>query len=367
MKDALKEEEIPSSLPKLALNVKPESHKIVLDLFKSQDFPKKIIIPFYLTDTSPSIVGEIVSKSNYGEVIGFPGESIIVRVDKEVSIGDVFTVFENKGSPFTTYQFLSGATGEEIAIKGKIKILSYLKETNSLYLASVLTSLQSLFTGDVFFEGEPKQYDSSKTGPIGKGEGYIIGSSQKDQTLLSLGSIVYLDKGFENGIQDGDVFYIKENPNTKQLFDRPYSPVLGKLKVIHTLSDQSTGVIIDAKMLIYVKDIFTGETGETTDPDFEKSPSIEIEELTEPVEETTGDEGKSFGPIEAPPTEPDTEGGLDMESESVKETIPPGTEPIEEADTLNQGQELFIDVEETTGDEGKSFGPTKNSTKNRNR
>ena len=276
-RDSLKESEIPSSLPFL-LSFHQFDFEINTSQLKPIDVDKETIVPFYLTEKSLSKDGEVIGRDGYGEVIGLPAERIIVRINSSVSIGDVFTVFKNKGRISNFFKSLVGLSEKEIMVKGKIKILSYLNNEDSLYMALVEQSLDSIFPGDSLLRGEPQVYNFSQQGRRGAGAGKIIGTPDKSQLLLSLGSIVYLNKGQSSGLQPGDIFYIKTGRREAKGFQRPYgysSVNIGELRIIHSLSDRATAVIISSRDRIYVGDIFSGELNQLKD----LSESIEHEEF----------------------------------------------------------------------------------------
>ena len=268
-KDALMESEIPPSLPKL-LSFRTIDDEIDVSQIHSAEVEKETIVPFYFTGTTPSIAGEVISKDGYGRTIGVGGENLVVRIEKSVSIGSIFTVFENRGSITQWYQFLTGLTEDEVMIKGRIKILSYLQGSDSLYTATVVESLHGISPGDLIFKGEPPVYNFSQKGTIGRGSGFIVGTPNKNQTLLSLNSIVYLDKGVNDGVHKGSLFYIRGNTEHSKSFKRPYTydqPLLGKLKIIHSAENTATGIIIESRSQIYVGDIFSQESDRMEDLD----------------------------------------------------------------------------------------------------
>ena len=316
IKGALKEADIPSSLPYL-LDFYSFDFEIDIDQLKHVEVHREVILPFYLTESPPSQVGEVIGKDGYGTIAGLGSERIVVRVEGDVSIGDTFTVFKNRGKVDGFLKSLI-IDEEEIAIKGKIKILSYVSGAETLYLASVLQPLQGIVAGDILFKGEPQVYTFSRKGPQGENSGKIIGSPT-NRLFLSLGSIVYLDKGLNSGVQAGNIFYIKANSKKNLDIERPYKydlPVIGELKIIHSATDRSTGVIVTARDYIHVGDIFSGKSDQLQD----LSQSIEHEELETQEEK--------------PPT-------LNTE-----EQIPPGVEKIEDYDTIENGKDLLLDYEE---------------------
>ena len=298
-KQALSESEMPSSLPKL-LSSRFFDNEIDISQIKTSDIQNRTIVPFYLTGSPPSTDGEVINKNNYGEVIGLGGEELVVRIDSTASIGSVFTVFENRGRIGSLLQFVTGLNEDEIVIKGRIRIVSYLQGTESLYVASVIEAMEQIIPEDSLLQGEPPSYHFSQKGAIGSGSGLIIGTPNKNQSLLSLGSIVYLNKGIANGIHKEQLFYIKGSVGQPKNLQRPHKyeqPLLGQLQIIHSAENRATGIITEANSPIYVGDVFTGSSDR--------------------IEDLSGS---------------------------------PYHEKVDEDETLEQGKELLIDVEEVEED-----------------
>ena len=324
-KGVLKESELPSSLPPL-LDFHPVDVELDLDQLKVVDVDKEVIVPFYLTDSPPSQVGEVLGKDGYGDKMGVGAEQIVVRVEGQVSIGDIFTVFQNRGKVGGFFKSLL-ISEKEIVIKAKIKIVSYLPGADSLFLAVILHPLDSISAGDLLFRGEPQVYSFSREGTQGGETGKIIGTPDTDRLFLSLGSIVYLDKGLHSGVQAGNIFYIRGHGEGVLELKRPYNyklPVIGELKIIHSATDRSTGVIVTARDYIHTGDFFSGMSDQMKD----LGEAIDYEELE--IKE------------EKPPV-------LNTE-----EQIPPGVEEIEDYDAVEEGKDLLIDYEEV--EEGESGG-----------
>ena len=348
-KKALSESEIPSSLPKL-LSFWTVDDMIDISQLQPIKVQRQTIVPFYLADDGPPIDGKIISKDGYGQSIGLGGENLIVRINSsDISIGSIFTVFENKGRVGSLFQFLVGLNESEIMIKGRIKVLSYLQGTDALYVATVIEALNKIVPGDPLFKGEPQFYNLSQKGPIGTGNGLIIGTPNKNQIMLSVGSIAYLDKGAAEGIHKGDIFYIRGNLEKSNLFKRPYQydqPLLGKLRIIYSEGNVATGIIVEAKNQIYVGDAFSGNPGRVEDLSqsqyHEKVEDDETlnqgKELLIDFEETTGDEGGKLEPKEKPeqPKEPKTSDDMNLdEYEVLDDMVPEGMEDDGESDDMD--------------------------------
>ena len=275
---ALNESEIPSSLPSLSIFHKTD-HGIDISKLQNINPQKQMIIPSYLSDERPVVVGRVVGKEGYGRFVGLKEEQLIVEIDGDISIGSVFTVFENRSRRGKLLRFLRSGKNE-IVVRGTIKIVSYLQD--SLYSASILESLTEIFPGNSLFEGEPRVYDFSQKGPIGSGSGLIIGTPNESRIALSLGSLVYLNRGQKDGIREGDFFYILAKAR-KRAFMRSYKyeAFLGQLKVIHTTQNEATGIVVEARDQIYVGDRFTDKMDGVGKLDESKDHEVIEEDLQE--------------------------------------------------------------------------------------
>ena len=174
-KGALSQDEIPSSFPELNF-LYPDEPEMDLSQLRDVVLDRQVIVPFFLNDEPLSPSGEIISKDDYGEVINLEGERLVVRIDSDVAIGDMFTVFADRGRIGNIFQFLT-LNEREIMIQGLIKILSYISGSDSLYLATIVESIQSISPGDSLLKGEPLMYDFSQKGELGSATGFIIGNS----------------------------------------------------------------------------------------------------------------------------------------------------------------------------------------------
>ena len=249
-KPALKEEEMPPSLPDIPLlNFKSELDFSKLDAFKP---PNKLYIPYYISDTIPSSDGSIAAAESYGRFFGVKGDSVILRLSRNTSLGTYFTVFDTAKLSFCLREY-------QIQIKAVLKVTSYI-QGSGLYKAQIVTALEPILLEDSLFKGPPLSYTFSKT-KLGGSSGEIIGSPYGDISILSTGQLVYLNKGSNDDLYVEDSFYIVPKVKTGPLFKRPYSyegSYVGILKVIRTTQDKSTAVILSAKESIYIGDQFTG-------------------------------------------------------------------------------------------------------------
>ena len=258
-KTALSESQIPSSLPQLPIFIVPKDEidfKRLNQPYRAETQP----IPFYLSDSIPSVDGEILGKDGYGKLFGVSGEKVILRLDDNVPIGTDFTVFRSKGKYGNLVSRLSPSSEYEIQVKGILKVVSYIQGTGSLHKARVVSAIDQMSAEDLIFRGRPLTYTFSDK-KIATGEGKIIGTPDKTRVFLTTGSIVFLNKGSKDGLYKSAAFFIRPNKEHPDFFERPYKyegAILGKLKVIHVSKNKATAVILSARDKIYIGDAFSG-------------------------------------------------------------------------------------------------------------
>ena len=304
-KGALLEEKIPSSLPDIPIFIPFDDEIDLKQLQRSRRLISQPI-PFYLSDETPDTAGEILGRDNYGKMFGVSGDKVILRLKDNISAGSHITVFKNKGKTGNFLSRLAGQSNEyEIQVKGVLKVISYIQGSGSLYKARVISAIDEMSAEDSIFKGSPLVYSfSDKT--VAKGSGLIIGSPYKSRFFLTVGSIVFLNKGKADGLYKEAVYFIRPNKEMKNLFDRPYNyegAILGKLKVIHVSQNKATAVILSAKDKVYVGDSFAGKISDFELEPIEESDSIEAKELLMDFEEIESDR-------EEPSLETDEDQGL---------------------------------------------------------
>ena len=251
-KPALSSDELPASLPHIPLLIFDDTLKLeVSDLnrFRPRD---KIPIPAYLSDEVPSTDARIVGSNSYGSFFGVTGETLVLSLDQRASEGSFYTIFEKKGRGFFSRE-------QEIKIKAIVKITRFI-QGSALYEAQVVTALSTISVDNSIFKGLPPSYNVNPT-KLGRAKGgFIIDSARDEVSLLSVGSIVYLDKGRADGLHVEDSFHIIPSSSKIITFKRPTEKIqtsIGTLKVIHLSQNKATAVILSASDSIYSGDQFT--------------------------------------------------------------------------------------------------------------
>ena len=355
-KRARSAEQIPSSLPfiKEGIEEPPET------AFSPRDIQpdKTALLPFYLSERDLSGEGRVESKDGYG-LVALNGEDIIISYDGEVITGEYYTVFENRGPPVSSFFGLLNLKGYEIAVKGSIKITGYVQGSERLYRARVTQSLAPIQRGHKIMKGSAPIYTLSQKGSKGSAKGQIISSPNTNQKWLGVYSLAYLDKGFSNGVQVGDIYHVK----LKQKNHFPYSyeqPDIGAIRVVHANPDTSTAIVAQARDIISIGDFFEPGAGAVemeTAPDHEIVDEPDIPEPEDslppedmPPDHETVNEGEEG--ISTDQETPDSTGPIDEEAPSPHPEEEPESIHIENMEEDMETPEDMRDPEDPDIDEG---------------
>ena len=335
-KRARTSDEFPSSLPFLRRpDLLPAHLKITFKL-NPLETSKEALLPFYLSEEEPAAAGEVISKDGYGAV-ALNGENVIVEMESSVIEGGLYTVFENTG-PFRPRIPDFSDHGYEIKIKGEVKILSYLSGSENMYRARITKSLRAVSKGDWLLQGPAPIYLLSQKGDYGSASGSIIGTPEGVVNMLSLYSLVYLNKGEADGIRPGDIYQVRAASQHRHL-KRPYQyeeAPIGSLRVIFANPLRSTAIITENRTQIYAGDTFTNISGFVDD----LSQSESHEEIGE-IEESPA----------APPEDTIPEYAEEIEDEEGAEDEEEHEE--EEEDGEDEEDEEEYEDEEDEGEEGE--------------
>ena len=320
-KKSLSEAQIPSSLPYIKQNILLNNLSDFEFNLTRPSIITRIPIPFYLTNNPPQSEGFVKSKDSFGKQ-AFNGEDIIISYNGDVRIGGIYTVFKNKKSLSSFFDNLfSLPKGDEIDVKGSIRLMGYLKGSDSLYRARVLSSMKPIEINDSIRDGDLKTYTFFHNTRQGNAEGQIIGSPLKKKAWQEAQSIVYLDQGSDDNVNVGDIFYVKLSDKNSKKEDYQYSqPVLGQIQVIHASQNSSTAIVLTSRGPIRIGDIFTASSDISDIKDSEYFENREEPELDSDEEEDLEElEGKDAELDEELEDELDEEEDLEEEEEKEAE------------------------------------------------
>lgn len=158
----------------------------------------------YLSLTEVTPWGRIVSSEN-GKLILVPGDKVVVAFEegREVKAGDRFTVYEP--SPLLKHPLTGKDFGYSLSFHGTLVIKEFLKRSH--YKAEILQVYKGVNLKDHVIPFEPV---SPCVKPLPAEKDLIANIvAVKDQAgLIGQNTIVYLNKGFNQGIRRGNMLEV---------------------------------------------------------------------------------------------------------------------------------------------------------------
>ena len=215
-----------------------------------------LYIPAYLSDGKPSSVGrvtEIVAREKTAAFL----QDVIVKLDRPASVGEKFTSINIRGNVTNEK---TRTYGPVIEIGGMVEIKEPIDEGKNVYRAKVVISVGAIEAGGLLTDMPLPRVEFSKKGQRVDLEAIIIGGQfSKERRLLGQGNVVYIDRGSQNGLSEGQLLAVRSDrelrrPDTDHA---EYKKTIGIIKLVRVLERVSTAVVIDASEEIRPGD-FTG-------------------------------------------------------------------------------------------------------------
>ena len=362
-KPVLTDDTIPPSLSYIKkISLRALDEKIIVPTVKKSK-NTQALLPCFLSDDPISPVGEVVRKNGLGSYT-LNGEQIILDIKGETpQVDSIYTLVSNKGS-----LDLLNTKGEEIIIKGEVRIVSFITTSNSLYIGEVVKSIDLIQEGDLILPGPVPRYSTSLKSSIGNQEGRIIGYAQFFNESISLNSFIYLDKGKEDGVLPGNIYYVRATADNHRDDELPYlQPIVGTIKIAHSGLNSSTAVVIQLKGNIYKDDFFGGsemqkflENAEIINPDPISNDELEEQELQE--EEFMDEEDFELEEQEVQEQELMDDGDSDLEEIESDELVTEEAEEEEgEEEEAEEEEEEEAEEEEEEEEEEEAVGTDQES------
>ena len=183
-------------------------------------------------------LGEIVDLSGDGYILIKERERIYVKFNDNANVqtGDLFSIYSFGGPVHYKY---SDRKGYRYTIKGHIKAIKKIKEFWEVEVREIVDTLRRDERITFYV---PKLHKSVNTFNRRAIEAAIIGSYVEGRTYISLGDVVYLDRGRADGVEMGNVFQVYSSLKGGQNDDFPKKKV-GTLRVVTLMDDFSTALV----------------------------------------------------------------------------------------------------------------------------
>ena len=260
--------ELPLSLPYLfyGINTRPEEEEgfdlkgYYGEVSKKQ---RTVLLSHYILNHKSDGLGKLVEISS-GRSVVHEGDEVILRLSNntEHEKGEELLVVSNNGALIRVNSYVPSVRPYIMEIVGQVKILEKLSESGfyNIYRAHAFYIRGAMEKGNLLFQGELEtiQVSSSLEEEVFSSQkAQIIGGAPLlNKQLHDEASLVYLNKGNDDGLKKGDVLRIVENKKMRKTESRYVTKprVLGALRVVHIDDRFSTAVVLRAKEHIFSGD-----------------------------------------------------------------------------------------------------------------
>ncbi|KYG63081.1 hypothetical protein AZI86_15285 [Bdellovibrio bacteriovorus] len=246
-------EKLPRSLPgsRVSSVIRPKDD-VRLDLLKHK-YPKAYeYLEYYINDApvegSGKITGTEMGLSTAGEYqyiyVSFAGTP-----DKKYVVQKNLTQLEDPRNKERKAQM--------VQLQGEIQVLEKVNDAENMYRALVTKTIQPVEVGSTLIAGSLPMIDPA-AGPVTSGVGATImgGQFEKKRALMGQNSLVFLDAGSGQGLQEGQTLsiYADERARNKNVKAVMNDRVIGKLKVVRVTNNFATAYITSA-----IDDVMIGD------------------------------------------------------------------------------------------------------------
>ncbi|MDE0152022.1 MAG: LysM peptidoglycan-binding domain-containing protein [Bdellovibrionales bacterium] len=346
---------IPDSLPPIKLT--PEQGIDIVGLGRDLSTSQKNVVVNYQVDSDDiDIIGNVF---DVPDGVSVPTSEIIAELDVPANVGDIFSVIHPLRKVRTPSIFIPGPVGHEVIFQGRVRVTGAVPNREGLYFIEVVNMYNDINTDSKLIREAPSVFDLQ-----GVRSGQVraqVTAIPADQSVIALTvhSFIYINRGRNDNVNVGDIFSIQANP---RFHERTFGKSLGRVIIVHTSGDFSTGFVTHLREVAYPGDYLDPleSTGYVPDaevddvyPEDKSSAGYDDEEAEFAGGELEGYEEEDGEPTEDEFKEYEEEGEEPAEEEfgsdeSVGFDEEPVSESIEEASDADS--ESILDEEPATDD-----------------
>ena len=331
---------IPDSLPPIKLI--PAQGIDIVGLGRSLSTSQKNVVVNYQVDVDDfDIIGNIV---DIPDGISVPTSEIIAELDVPANVGDVFSVIHPLRKVRTRSIFISGPVGYEVIFQAQVKVTGAVSNKEGFYFVEVMNMYNEISTESKIIREAPSVFDLQSSVRSGQIRAQITAIPQDQSALaLTVHSFIYINKGRNDNVNVGDVFSIQANP---RFHDRNFGKSLGRVMIVHTAGDFSTGFVTHLKEEAYSGDYLDPPDSTGYIPDAETDDIYEVDESSAVYDEDEEEEFATEGDdVYEEEVEKNSQEQPEVDSNEIDSF---SEEPLESDESAEFNEELILeDIEES--------------------
>lgn len=251
---------LPKSLPLYrlgAVNTPPVDFEVSGARVKYEPAPKDL--KSFVTDQPPVSVGEVVELELPEEQSTGEYTQIVVRVsDPGIKQYVAYTDEQRVSDPFE----LLASKATVVEVQGEIDIKEPVNAKENLFRALVKKVISPVEVGAKLMPGRIAQFNSGSSLVSSSVQARIIGGEYQrfGQNMFGMDSIVFLNAGAKEGLQEGSTLQIFMNEKIRKSHSVAVENdrVIGTVKLIKLADHFSTGFVLDSSTDVLVGDYAGG-------------------------------------------------------------------------------------------------------------
>lgn len=265
---------LPGSLPVHGNRIGMSSAALDVQIEKpATNFPTPLeYLGYYITE-APIVGAGVITGAEMGMTSAGEYQYVFVRL--EGATGKEFVAQKN----LTTIPDPQNhkRQGQMVEIQGEIEILEKVNSEKNIYRAIVRKAIELVEVGSVLTPGKLPMISANGGNTVsGVGAKIMGGQFDKKRHLFGTNSLVFLDSGTSQGLQEGQALsiYADERVRNKKTEALENDRVIGLLKVVRVTSNFATAYVVKASEDIQVGD-YVGKVGaqaRAAEPEFEDAP-----------------------------------------------------------------------------------------------
>lgn len=226
----------------------------------------KVYLTSYLSEEKPVNVGKIIEMNEDGGETATLYETVFVQMEGGAQIGEKLVVF---GMGPKIEDSLGRNMGFAVIQEAEIQIQELVNEKEDVYKAIVLRSISSAKVGSLVSRGSLAVGNLNMSATSAPINAEIVGGSfDNERKVLGYQDVVYLSKGSDDGLKNGQVYSVLKNVKSRKESSMVESlkEQVAKIKIIKTTNARSTAIVLNSTQFMRPGD-FIGEQGRIPKPD----------------------------------------------------------------------------------------------------
>lgn len=302
---------LPDSLPAYKMGV-DRSAPLELQIPAAKSFSSPLqYLTYYINDAPIEGVG-VVTGTELSLKTANEYQYIYVRLDS-TGTDKGYVVQKNVGPVSDPQQ--KGRAGHMVEVEGEVEVLEPVNEQKNIYRAIVKKAIQPVEVGAILTLGKVPMINAS-AGQLTSGVGAKIIGGQYDRrrALFSSDSLVFLDGGASQGLQEGQSLGIFadgriRNKNSNAVIN---DRMIGVVKIVRVTQNFATAYVVKASDDVLLGDYVGGQTVQAATEEAAQPAASEAEPAASANGESSGESEMQFDETPAAPSDsPSPDSGTD--------------------------------------------------------